>query len=88
MPRRGAAVAAGAPVQGGADSTREDVIMANLDVQKRRGRIWSWLIGVAVLALLLWLLAELFGGDDDGREPWRTGVAAPAASVGTATRAA
>lgn len=58
--------------------------MADIDIEKKRGGIWPWIIGLVVLALLVWLLAELFGGDDDEPEPVRTAVVA-AEPVPTAT---
>lgn len=39
--------------------------MADIDVERKGPSIWPWIIGLIVLALLIWLLAEWLGGDDD-----------------------
>ncbi|CAN5280145.1 hypothetical protein BH23GEM4_BH23GEM4_18020 [soil metagenome] len=40
--------------------------MADINVERREGaNIWPWIIGLIVLALLIWALAEAFGGDDE-----------------------
>ena len=40
--------------------------MADIDVERRGTSIWPWIIGLIILALLLWLLFALL--DDDGDE--------------------
>ena len=39
--------------------------MADIDVVKKGPSIWPWIIGLLVVALLIWGLAEMLGGDDD-----------------------
>jgi len=36
--------------------------MAEIDIQKKKPSTWLWIIGLIILALLIWLLIELFGG--------------------------
>ena len=51
--------------------------MADIDIQ-RKSRRWVWLVILALLALLVWLVADAMGGPDDA-EAART--AAPAAET-------
>lgn len=40
--------------------------MAEIRVERKRtSSIWPWVLGLAALALLIWLLAEMRGGDRD-----------------------
>lgn len=39
--------------------------MADINVEKRSPGIWPWVVGLAVLALLIWALVALLDGDDD-----------------------
>lgn len=40
--------------------------MADIDVQRREGApIWLWLVGAALLALLIWAIFAMTGRDDD-----------------------
>lgn len=39
--------------------------MADIDIQKKRGSAWLWILGLLALALLAWLLVDSFDGDDD-----------------------
>ena len=40
--------------------------MADIDVERKSGAsIWPWIIGLIVLALLIWALMELLGDDDE-----------------------
>lgn len=36
--------------------------MAEIDIQKKKPSTWLWIIGLIILALLIWLLIDLFGG--------------------------
>lgn len=38
--------------------------MADLNVERKGPSIWPWIIGLIVLALLIWALVELFEDDD------------------------
>lgn len=40
--------------------------MAEIDIQKKKPSTWLWIIGLIVLALLIWLLIEMFGGGSRG----------------------
>jgi hypothetical protein len=37
--------------------------MADIDVERKSPSVWPWVIGLLVLALLIWALVEMFGGD-------------------------
>lgn len=39
--------------------------MADINVERKGPSIWPWIIGLIVLALLIWALTELFDNDDD-----------------------
>lgn len=60
--------------------------MADIDIQKKRGSAWLWLLGLAALALLIWLVAEAFDRDDEAEVVAAEAVApaavAPAAPAG------
>lgn len=43
--------------------------MADINVERKGTSIWPWIIGLIVLALLIWLLTEMFDGGDETREP-------------------
>lgn len=60
--------------------------MADIDIQRKRGGTWAWVLGLVLLALLAWLLLELFDGDDEAEVveaavPAGTTPAAPAGPV-------
>lgn len=40
--------------------------MADINVERKGPSIWPWVIGLIVLALLIWALMELFGRSDPG----------------------
>lgn len=42
--------------------------MADINVERGGPTIWPWVLGLLVLALLVWGLAEIFGGDPDSAE--------------------
>jgi hypothetical protein len=55
--------------------------MADINVERKQRSIWPWIVGLLVLALLIWLLASMFNGnDDDGGVADETTVEAPAAN--------
>lgn len=39
--------------------------MADIDIQRKRGGVWAWVIGLLLLAGLVWLVAELVDGPDE-----------------------
>lgn len=43
--------------------------MADIDVERKGPSIWPWIIGLIILALLIWLLAEWLGDDEEVVEP-------------------
>ena len=52
--------------------------MAEIKVERKGPNIWPWIIGLIVLALLIWALMELFGRDEPevvGEEPVATAPA-------------
>lgn len=38
--------------------------MADINVERKGPSIWPWVVGLIVLALLIWALVEMFGRDD------------------------
>lgn len=52
--------------------------MADIDVTRKGPSIWPWIIGLLVLALLIWGLAEMLGDDDDDIDPITTEEVIPA----------
>jgi hypothetical protein len=52
--------------------------MADINVERKQRSIWPWIVGLLVLALLIWLLASMFNGDDDEVVVDETTVEAPA----------
>lgn len=38
--------------------------MAELRVERKRPNIWRWIVLLILIALLVWALVELFGGQD------------------------
>jgi hypothetical protein len=59
--------------------------VADIDIQKKRGSAWPWILGLLALALLAWLLVDLFDDDDaevaEAAVPAATTPAAPAGPV-------
>jgi hypothetical protein len=52
--------------------------MADIDIQRKRGPgIWPWILGIAVLALVVWGVIEMTGNDRTAADPMDP--AAPAA---------
>ena len=52
--------------------------MAEINVERKGPNIWPWIIGLIVLALLVWALMEMFGNDEPevvGEEPVATALA-------------
>lgn len=39
--------------------------MADIHIDRKRTSIWPWIIGLIVLALLIWALYELFDRDNE-----------------------
>ena len=38
--------------------------MADINVERKGPSIWPWIIGLIVLALLIWILVEMFDSDE------------------------
>ena len=38
--------------------------MADINVERKGTSIWPWIVGLIVLALLIWALMELFAEDE------------------------
>jgi hypothetical protein len=38
--------------------------VADINVERKGPSIWPWVVGLIVLALLIWALIEMFGRDD------------------------
>jgi hypothetical protein len=43
----------------------EEEEMADINIDRKRASVWPWILGLIVLALLIWALYELFDRDDD-----------------------
>jgi hypothetical protein len=43
----------------------EEEEMADINIDRKRTSVWPWILGLIVLALLIWALYELFDRDDD-----------------------
>lgn len=39
--------------------------MADINIERRGPGVWPWIIGLLVLALLIWGLVEMFGNDGE-----------------------
>jgi hypothetical protein len=44
-------------------------MVADINVERRGPSIWPWIIGLIVLALLIWLLVEMFARDETRVDP-------------------
>ncbi len=42
--------------------------MADLNVERKSPGVWPWVLGLLVLALVIWGLVEMFGGDDEAAQ--------------------
>ena len=61
--------------------------MADINVERKGPSIWPWIIGLIVLALLIWALMELFGRNEPGVVEGEPVATAPATTRLTASRA-
>jgi hypothetical protein len=43
--------------------------VADINVERRGPSIWPWIVGLIVLALLIWLLVEMFARDETRVDP-------------------
>jgi hypothetical protein len=51
--------------------------MADIDIQKKEGPgIWPWILGIAVLALVVWGVMEMTGSDRTAADPQEPAVPA------------
>lgn len=58
--------------------------MADIDVERKKASIWPWIIGLLVLALLIWALMEMFESDEPevvGTDPVAAPVVMPDAAA-------
>jgi hypothetical protein len=53
--------------------------VADINVERRGPSIWPWIIGLIVLALIIWALTQMFRGDDTATRPVTTPADTPAA---------
>ena len=42
----------------------EEGVVAELRVERKRPNVWRWIVLLLLMALLLWAIVELFGGED------------------------
>lgn len=56
--------------------------MADIDVERKGRSIWPWILGVLLLALLIWAFLELFG-DDEAEVAEQDAIVAPVAQPAT-----
>lgn len=59
--------------------------MADIDVERKGPSIWPWIIGLIILALLIWALVELFGGDEEAEVAAVDPIVAPTGEVSPPT---
>jgi hypothetical protein len=58
--------------------------VADLNVERKGPSIWPWVVGLIVLALIIWALTQMFRGDDRARTtPATTPADTPAAVADT-----
>jgi hypothetical protein len=58
--------------------------VADINIEKKRGKAWAWLVALAVLALLAWLIVDAFREADEaeaGDSALRAPAMAPAAQA-------
>jgi len=48
--------------------------MAEIDIQKKKPSAWLWIIGLIILALLIWLAFNMFSGRGSTTTGTRTGL--------------
>ncbi len=60
--------------------------MADINVERKSPSVWPWVLGLIVLALVIWAVSEMFrgGGVDTGTVGDTTAVEAPAGGMGAA----
>lgn len=56
--------------------------MADLNVERKSPGVWPWVLGLLVLALVIWGLVELFGGDPETIQDPEAAVPADTAVTG------
>ena len=62
--------------------------MADINVERKSPSVWPWVLGLIVLALIIWALSEMFrdgGADTGGVANDTTEVQAPAPEMGAPT---
>jgi hypothetical protein len=60
--------------------------MADIKVERKGPSIWPWIVGLVVLALLVWALMQLFGRKEPGEVKGQPVATAPLAAPLLATR--
>jgi hypothetical protein len=69
-----------APIKRGACLPQpKDSTVADINVERKGPSVWPWIVGLLVLALLIWALVEMFGGR---AEPTVTSPATEAPVIG------
>lgn len=48
--------------------------MADINIERKRSSVWPWVIGLIVLAALIWALTQLFDRDEPQLEPAAVGM--------------
>lgn len=52
--------------------------MADINVERKRSSVWPWVVGLIAVALLIWVLADLFGGREEAGAGQRGSLSEPA----------
>lgn len=62
---------------------RKETPMADINVERKQRSIWPWILGLILLALLIWLLSSMFNRNDEAApttEQTTTSTPAPSGS--------
>lgn len=58
--------------------------MADINVERKQRSIWPWILGLVLLALLIWLLSSMFNRNEDTAVPEQQTTTTTTTQSGTA----